>query len=98
MERPACSLRVWAIAAGSVVCAACMFLAAGGCGSRFEGGLANAPSIQRHNFPRARYDVVANGRDSCPRGDAGDPFPYRLAACEEEVTDGGRPHVRAQAW
>jgi|SRR6266536_3496616 len=91
---------LWAIApSASAACIMGALLAAGGCGSHFEGGLANAPSIGRRNLVRAQpHDVISNGRESCPRGDAGDPFPYRIADCEEERGDSGAPHTKALAW
>jgi hypothetical protein len=64
------------------------------CGSRFEGGLANAPSIERRNMPRAQHDLIANGPESCPLLDGGDPFPYRVSECEEERLDAGAPRAR----
>ncbi|SRR6266540_1672076 len=90
----------WAVGpSASAACAVLALLCGGGCGSHFEGGLANAPSIGRRNLVRNQpHDVIANGRESCPQGDAGDPLPYRIADCEEEPGDGGAPHAKKLAW
>jgi hypothetical protein len=69
-----------------------------GCGRRIEGGLANAPSVQRHNMPRTTHDVIANGPESCPMLDAGDPFPQRVADCTEPQGDAGHSVGKRQLW
>ena len=91
---------LWAVGHSSyAACIVAALLASEGCGSHFEGGLANAPSIGRRRLVRAQpHDVIANGRESCPVGDGGDPFPYRIVGCEEEEGDGGVPHVKKMAW
>jgi hypothetical protein len=63
----------------SAACIAWALVVGGGCGSRFQGGLANAPSIERPSSPRFQHDVVANSRESCPRSDAGDKNIGRVA-------------------
>jgi hypothetical protein len=75
-----------------------VLVTAPGCGRRIEGGLANAPSIQRHNMPRTTHDVIANGPESCPLLDAGDPFPQRVADCTEPRGDAGHSVGKRQLW
>jgi hypothetical protein len=92
-------IRRAAVPSASAACIVGTAFFGGACGSHFEGGLANAPSIGRRNLVRGPpNDVIANGRESCPAGDGGDPLPYRIAECEEEQADGGTPRVKKVAW
>ena len=55
-----------------------------GCGFVVTPGLSNAPSLESfHRGDGESHDVIANGNDSCERGNAaaGGPLAYRLPPC-----------------
>ncbi len=59
------------------------------CGSSFEAGLSNAPSINRASRPKDLHDAISNGPESCGRDGlrGSDPLRHRAPPCHsEEVT------------
>lgn len=59
------------------------------CGSTFEAGLSNAPSINRASRPKDLHDAISNGSESCGRDglQGSDPLRHRAPPCHsEEVT------------
>jgi hypothetical protein len=67
--------------------ASALWLAAMGCGTTFQPGLANAPALGGTPVADTRvHDVIANGPDSCGRLLEPDPGPlrHRLLPCRRE--------------